>query len=206
MAVDSKSRKRLTKDISIVYAEFPSMCEYGLCCSGMIPESTPSFVIVWDNDRTMCHLECYTQTWIWSLYRIPSRPSDVKGFESLSNQQKNIISQSLWPCQVNESMSPKLKLSKPVYDMNLSELRRELEKRGIDQYIPGKVWYPLPERDESMIKACIKRLEEYLHDDKCIQMNDLLVKGFCNEIQRDKTLNIPQYLQNIILKYYPPML
>ena len=60
--------------------------------------------------------------------------------------------------------------------------------------------------DEQIKQELRTRLEEYLNNDECKQVNETVVFGYCKEIQKMNDLNIPIYLQQIVLKYFPPAL
>ena len=150
-------------------------------------------------------MQCYMKFSNWTDYHIPSSVAQLKGYASLSKEDRNMISNMLWPNQVKLSMQPKLSLTKYIDEMNKEQLRIELEKRAIDQYVKNASW--IEEWDTEILKVtAIQRLEQYLNNDECKQMQQLLVFGYCKSIEKSNKLNIPTYLQRYILRYYPVIL
>ena len=156
------------------------------------------------------HLDCYAKCSNWIDFHIPCSPEELEGFDALKkrkgkNDKLNKFCKLLWPNQVEPEMRPKLNLSQPIDEMTKQELRIELERRAIKQHVEDKSWDH--ERDESLIMDEVQgRLKEYLCNDECQNMNNLLVIGYCTKTEKENTMNIPQYLKKMVLKYYPPFL
>lgn len=179
---------------------------YCYICDERIHESYIKFefVDIAMSDR-IC-LDCFVASRDWRAYRVPASPQTLVGFDLLDKEKQNKLSKSLWPNQVELSLRPKLNLVKCIDEMSKEELRIELEKRGITQFVALRVW----EQNEPpyiVTKGRVmRRLERYLNDDKCKRMNELLVIGYCKKIERDYRLNVPTYLHKIVSKYYPAIL
>ena len=152
------------------------------------------------------HLECYGQSDSWNDWHGLASPEKLNGFELLNDIQQKKVMKSLWPYQVEKEMRPKLNLSKCIDDLNGSEIRIELERRGLHQRGIRIIGIGGADTKDLQIRVVRDRLEEYLNNEECKQMNDLLVIGYCKGNEKKNKINIPAYLQRIVLRYYPSIL
>ena len=84
----------------------------------------------------------------------------------------------------------RLNLVQNIDELCKNELQIELEKRDIQQYVKQASWEE--KWDDNIITAVItERLEQYLKNEKCRKMYDLLVIGYCKKIENDNAMNIP---------------
>ena len=71
--------------------------------------------------------------------------------------------------------------------MNIEELRIELEKRDLNQYIGKRKPRPfeIDKEYNGMTKVIYKeRLVVYLMNDECKKVYNMIVKGYCRKIQQ----------------------
>ena len=91
------------------------------------------------------HLDCFAKCSNWTHFHIPCSPEKLEGFDALKKRKGkkdklNKFCVLLWPNQVEPEFRPKLNLSQPIDGMEKEELRIELEKRGIEQYVEDASW------------------------------------------------------------------
>ena len=112
----------------------------------------------------------------------------------------------LWPKQIKDpELRAKLFINEYLDEMSKIKLRNQLEKRGIEQYVKDKSW--IGKKDEAFIKkVAIARLKEYLNNNECSQVYNLLVIGYCKRMEKSEKFNFAMYLKKIVLKYYPAYL
>ena len=146
------------------------------------------------------HLECYGQSENWHDWHGLSSPEELDGFELLNDTEQQMVTKSLWPDQVPAEMRPKLNLLRCIDDLDGSEVRIELEKRGLKQTFGRYLSIDLAKW------GAVKRLERYLDNEDCGNVNDLLVIGYCKGYATANKMNIPAYLQKIVLTFYPTFL
>ena len=143
------------------------------------------------------HLQCY-QFWI-RRDRICS--NRIIGFESLPEAKQIEIGGLFWPHFVVKHLRPRLTLPKHIDEMDAEEIRIECEKRDLPQHLRFTYRGCYYSTDITRNK---EELIKYLNNDKdCKQLYDVMVKGYCKQIAQISQLNVPIYLQDIVLRYYP---
>ena len=147
------------------------------------------------------HPKCYLKSKYWNTYHLPLTSASLSGLYDLPKQDQTNIMKLLWPNQLPITIRAKAKLPKFMDEMSIKELRLEVEKRDINQHRMNRKW-----NDEQIKQELRARLEQYLNNGECKKVNRKMVFGYCKEIQRQNDLNIPIYLQQIVLKYFPPAL
>ena len=85
------------------------------------------------------------------------------------------------------------KLSKHIFQMNVSELRGEMRKRKLR--VSGKKL------------ELTQRLRDYLQTDWCMEyqrkQDEKCITGFCRKFEKKNKMNIPIVLRGVIRKFYP---
>ena len=138
--------------------------------------------------------------------RLPSYSKQLNGIDEISNnKQREIVIRLLWPHQLDHNIAARENVHYHIADLNKQELRIELEKRDLNQFVDVR---NRPENRWIIMKTWKKRLLEYFKKDKNVNHNlHLLITGYCNEISADNKLNhMPKYLQDIIFKHYPKII
>eukprot|EP01084_Bolivina_argentea_P220455 373615_1 len=149
--------------------------------------------------RGWYHLGCYES--VTTRIRA-SCSSEIEQYQLLTEFEINILTKSLWPNQVSISGRAKLQIVKELRLMNEKELKLELEKRDLSLKIRR-----IRINEDVKLNKLRERLKKYLLNDECKKIHHLIVMGYCNKIQKNYWhLNVPMYLQQIVLKYYPPVL
>lgn len=120
--------------------------------------------------------------------------TNLHGYGALSKKEQKRIRNSFdeyWRKHAN------LKLNLEDLDkLKCKQLKKELEKRGLN--ISGsKITLQQRLRDWINNVSYIKFAQE---------KNKPLIVGYCKEIENANDLNIPMYLQQIVLNYYPLLL
>lgn len=144
------------------------------------------------------HLQCYKTVRInfgqmHPHHFVPSNTKQLKGFKSITSPDiKDYVRMLLWPMQVPYKHRFQQKLSKNIIHMNKEELRIELEKRNLSQFVakPDKI---------GIIKKYKQRINKFLNLPQCKNKGDHLIHGYCRAIETDyPKLIIPCYLKCFI--------
>lgn len=138
------------------------------------------------------HLECYLKhntLATASSTTFPYVSSELEGYKSLPKSLRRKIRKSLWPNQVSDKAKPKLNFIFSFESITEKELELECEKRDLYK-----------------THGMVDRLQNYLTNEQCKKYHDYLVNGYIKEQQKRYKYDIPTYIKQITLKYYPPYL
>ena len=138
------------------------------------------------------HHTCYKKQWRFKPKNIYSAGM-LQGFNELEEEDKKWIIKNYFRHRVDENNKAGLLFIKKEFSkLSVKELKIEFEKRD------------LVSPDWRIKKVLQDTLQKYLEKD-CAKWYDLLVIGYCREIEREiMKSNVPIYLFNIVKTYYPP--
>lgn len=144
------------------------------------------------------HLQCYIKVrkcfgQIDKHHLVPWSTKQLKGFKSIPSVKiKKYVRRLLWPMQVPYKDKFQQKLPQSIIHMTQEELRIELEKRNLCQFV-------LCPEPITITKKYKERINKFLNQTQCKQKGHYLVHGYCREIETDyPVLIIPYYLKCLI--------
>ena len=157
------------------------------------------------------HVLCFKDSLIFGYRRTPCAPEEISGIELLDDILKDKFIKMIWPNLLRNPVNRlQLSLNRCIDSLDLEELRIELEKRGQSQEILGAPWnvtdnhsWMKYKHDDKAKLQLQQRLIRYLESNECRKVCHLLIHGW---VRKSKNLYIPNYLINIIIKYYPSVL
>ena len=138
------------------------------------------------------HADCFSKC-DWTKKKIKSA-GQFQGLNEITEEDRKWILKRYFKHRVDHENNKAglLSLKKEFSKLNVKELLIEFQKRD------------LVSPDWRKKKVLQDRLQEYLEKD-CAKWYDLLVIGYCREIEREiMKCNVPIYLFNIVKTYYPP--
>ena len=142
-----------------------------------------------------CHIHCFNKYDKGKKYiGIGNTAKTLTGYDALSNTEQKKIRETFdkyWREQAKSDLN-----LQDINGMKCKQMKKELEKRGLN--ISGSK------------PALQRRLSDFLNNESYIKFakerNKPLIVGYCKEIENLNNLNIPMYLQLIVLNYYPLLL
>ena len=150
-------------------------------------------------DRISFNHQCRARSRYKSYF--PSSSSELRGFDNIKNSDtKSYIVNLLWPNQLSSKQAMQENLTKPINNLSASELRIELEKRNIPHYVEL-----YPEKDEAFYHSTYTQMLINFYDNSsdCKEIFNMLVYGYVKNYECIYILNVPSYLTQLILLFFP---
>ena len=170
-------------------------------CYKLWQENEP-FIIKGRNDdyEDIYCLSCYVKTENYMKYSIPDSTLKLGNYSSQSATNKSKINAILFPNLLDETVRYKQSISvTPLSERNKEQLIKLCQQRNIAPYdTQERTIKPIWDK-QKVIQKLQTELQHYLYS----QQVDLLIRGYCRISEQKEKLNIPLYLVNIVIRYYP---
>ena len=152
------------------------------------------------------HFKCFMESVLarYTSFKFVTCSAQIAGLDQVPGAQKEEIIKILLPNVVSRSLRAQLKLTQCMDEMNRDELKMELQKRDI--HSRPRISFFVEDRPAQLRKELRRRLKVYLTNNECMKVYGIIVKGYCGQFENDTNLTVPIYLQDIVIKYYPPFL
>ena len=145
------------------------------------------------------HVQCYAlYSDNFNQHHIPLNTKDLEKYENLSDIEQKQWDQILFPDKLSSKEKYKIKLVfKSLETFTDLELQTILRKLDIAPFQKKEQYNPLY-WDK---RRAIKKIKKHMNKDKCVKSNQILVFGYCHEMNKLSHHHIPDYLIRIVTKY-----